>query len=180
MRLRFTTANQVFDAFPTAREEISQAPSEVHPLVFLKQLQDSSMPEDAIGFCAYMLPRREAVHWACHCIRASSSEITGDNARLIGLAERWVAEPEEENRRNALEAGMESAAEGPAAWSALAAGWSGGSIIGEPHQPVPPPPHLTAQLVRAAVLTALAGVPAKQRREHLSGAVQAAVSLIEQ
>ena len=178
MRLRFTSAMQVFEAFPTARGDIAQQPADVHPLVFLKQLQDSAMPEDAIGFCAYLLARREAVHWSCQCIRAASVDLDEESSQLISLAERWVEVPEEDNRRLALDAGIAAVSSGPAAWTAMAAGWSGGSIVGEPHQPVPPPPHITAQLVRAAVLTALAGVPAKQRREQLNGAVKAAVSLI--
>jgi hypothetical protein len=179
MRLRFTSAIQVFEAFPTARDDIEQQPADVHPLVFLKHLQDSVMPEDAIGFCAYLLARREAVHWACQCIRATKVELDGESSKLIGLAEQWVDLPEEDNRRLALDAGIAAVTIGPPAWTAMAAGWSGGSILGEPHQPVPPPPHITAQLVRAAVLTSLAWLPAKQRREKLSGAVMAAVILIE-
>lgn len=178
MRLRFTSAIQVFEAFPSAAGDIEQAPADLHPLTYLQQLQESPMPEDAIGFCAYMLPRREAVHWACHCIRQTSSTLDPENEDLLAAAERWVANPGEDNRRLALDAGLAAVNNGPAAWTALAAGWSGGSLVGEPHQPVPPPPHITAQLVRAAVLTTLAKVPPKKRREHLNGAVRAATELV--
>ena len=177
MPLRFTSAMQVFEAFPTARGDIEQQPADIHPLAFVQQLEASSMPEDAIGFCAYLLPRREAVHWACQCIRAIHPGLDAEDERLLAAAERWVAVPEEDNRRQALEAGIAAVNAGPAAWSALAAGWSGGSLVGEPHQPVPPPPHITAQLVRAAVLTSLAVVPPKQRRDYLGGAVRVAVGL---
>ena len=40
MRLRFTTASQVFEAFPKAREHIEQKPAEVPPLVFVQLLQE--------------------------------------------------------------------------------------------------------------------------------------------
>jgi hypothetical protein len=179
MRLRFTTASQVFDAFPSARDGVSAAITDAHPLVYVKQLHESAMPEEAIAFCAYMLPRREAVQWACQCVRGMNPEIEGEAVNLISIAEQWVEVPEEENRLAAMEAGTAAVNSGPAAWCALAAGWSGGSLIGEPHQPVPPAPDLTAQLVRAAILTALAFVPPKQRQAQLSSAVRAAVSLVE-
>ena len=178
MRLRFTSAIQVFEAFPSAREDIEHEPADLHPFAFVRQLQDSTMPEDAIGFCAYLLPRREAVKWACQCIRQTRANIDSESSRLLGIAEIWVENPVEENRRLALEAGTAAVGVGPAGWIALAAGWSGGSLVGEPNQPVAPPPHMTSQLVRAAVLTSLAVVAPKQRRDFLNGAVQAAVDLV--
>lgn len=179
MRLRFTTATQVFEAFPKAREHIEQKPAEVPPLVFVQLLQASQTPEDAISFCAYLLPRREAVWWACQCIRAMNTGLQAEAKRLLDIAEAWYNAPQEDNRKIALDAGMESVTSGPAAWVALAAGWSGGSLTAEPLQPVPPAPHLTAQAVRAAVLTSLAVVPVKQRREQLAAAVQAVVRMVD-
>lgn len=179
MRLRFTTAQQVFEAFPKAYEDIEQKPSDSHPLAFIQQLHASQTPEDAIGFCAYLLPRREAVGWACQCIRNMNDKLDADALRLIEIAEGWFNAPQEESRKVALDAGMSAVSSGPAAWVALAAGWSGGSMVPEPNQPVPPAPHLTAQAVRAAVLTSLAMVPVKQRRERLSAAVQAVVRQVE-
>ena len=179
MRLRFTTALQVFEALPKAYDDIEQKPSEAHPLAFVQQLQNSKTPEDAIGFCAYLLPRREAVGWACQCIRSMTNNLDDEAQRLLGVAEGWFRSPQEENRQLALEAGMAAVSSGPAAWVALAAGFSGGSLVGEPNQPVPPAPYLTAQAVRAAVLTSLAMVPVKQRREQLVGAVQAVLRMIE-
>jgi len=180
MRLRFTSALQVFEAFPKAYEDIEQKPADVHPLTFLRQLQQSQTPEDAIGFCAYLLPKREAVGWACQSIRSMNGKLDDDANRLLGIAEDWFRAPQEENRRVALDAGMAAVSSGPPAWVALAAGWSGGSLAPEPNQPVPPAPHLTAQTVRAAILTSLALVPVKQRREHLAAAVQAVVRMVEQ
>lgn len=179
IHLRFTTARQVFDAFPPALDDLEAEPSDAEPVGFLKGLLDGKTPEDAIGFCAYMLPRREAVWWASHCIRAGSAELGASDAKLLDFAEAWVREPEEDTRRAALDAGMTAARKGPAAWAALAAGWSGGSMTAEPQQPVAPPPYLTAQAVRAAVLTALATSEPKYRRDRLNANIQAALKLIE-
>ena len=180
MRLRFTTALQVFEAFPRAYEDVEQKPSTASPLAFVQLLEASQTPEDAVGFCAYLLPRREAVGWACECLRRMNPELTADSLRLIDIAEAWFQSPSEEGRKAALDAGMAAVSSGPAAWVALAAGWSGGSLIGEPNQPVPPPPHLTAQAVRASILTSLAVLPVKSRREQLTAAIQAVRRLIEQ
>lgn len=179
MRLRFTTASQVFDAFPSVRDGVTAAPSDLHPVAFVKSLQGSHSPEDALAFCAYMLPRREAVEWACRCVREMNANLDSAARGSLDIAEQWVSVPEEENRRSALDHGIAAVNSGPAAWCALAAGWSGGSLMGEPHQPVPPPPDATAQLVRAAVLTALAFVPAKGRRDQLDAAVRSALSFVE-
>ncbi len=180
MRLRFSSARQVFEAFPTALEDIEQAPADVEPLVFIQNLLDSATPEDAVGFCAYLLPKREAVWWACQCIRATMTDMSDEDRGLVEIAEAWVSQPEEENRVAALEAGMQASDSGPAAWAALAAAWTGGSLTAEPNQPVAPEPFLTAQAVRAAVLTSIAMVRRPERKACLAAAVQAALKLIEQ
>lgn len=180
MRLRFSTAMQVFETFPTALEDVEQKPAEASPVRYIEQLLASNTPEDAVGFCAYLLPRREAVGWGCDCIRKMNSELSPESQRLLGLAEEWFRAPQEENRRKALDAGMASVSAGPVAWLTLAAGWSGGSLLAEPNQPVPPAPHLTAQAVRAAILTSLAVLPVKSRREQLAAAVQSVLRLIGQ
>jgi hypothetical protein len=99
--------------------------------------------------------------------------------RLLAVAEAWVANPEEDKRKLAFEAGMEALSSGPAAWIALGAAWSGGSLVEEPNESVPPAPYLTAQAVRAAILTAIATVSPKDRRRCLDRAIQAALTLIE-
>ena len=67
--IRFSTARQVFEAFATAANDIETPPTSDDPLVFLRALLDGPTPEDAVSFCAYLLPRREAVWWACQCLR---------------------------------------------------------------------------------------------------------------
>jgi hypothetical protein len=171
MRLRFASARQVFEAYPTAFDDIEHEPSDMEPIAFLGELRSSPTPEDAIGFCSYLLPKREAVWWSCQCIRAIIRNPSAEDRSLIEIAENWVSRPEEENRVVALEEGMKASAGGPAAWTALAAAWSGGSLTLEPLRPVPPAPFLTAQAVRAAVLTAIAMV----RRPHRKGCLEAAV-----
>jgi hypothetical protein len=184
MRLRFLTAAQLFEAFPTAREEISQSPTEADPLAFLAQLRQSKTPEDAIGFCAYLLPRREAVFWGCQCLRHFGS-LSVPDSEILEVAEAWVKDPEEDTRKLAYKRGMEALARGPVAWMALGAAWSGGTMVQEGEGPnssssnVPPAPYLTAQAVRAAILTSVAVLAPLERRLALDRAIQAAYTLMD-
>ena len=173
---RFTTAREVFDAFPTAHDDIEADPNDDPPLQFLKGLAKSATPEDAIAFCAYLLPRREAVWWACQSVRALGGASNGGEEKVLAAAEAWVREPEDEQRTAALELGMEGDRSAPTTWAALAAAWAGGSLVlGD--QPVPAPPHLTAKAVRAAVLTALARVSVKERADRLRACLDGGMRL---
>jgi len=176
-RIRFSTAREVFEAFPAARADIEAEPSDDPPQLFVEALLDSPTPEDAIGFSAYMLPRREAVWWTCQCLRALDSMPPAEEGAAIQSAETWVREPEEHRRRAALEIGERGDNRSPATWAALAAAWSGGNMMRE-GQPVQAPPHLTAKAARAAVLIALARVPARQRGSQLRACVEHALSLV--
>ena len=51
-------------------------------------------------------------------------------------------------------------------------------MVDDPRRPVPPPPYLTAQAVRAAVLTALARLPTRSRSEHLKMSIEGAIKLL--
>jgi len=176
-RLRFNTAREVFDAFPSAREDMVIEPTDEAPPAFLQGLLSSPTPEEAITFCAYMLPPRDAVWWAHQCVTLNGSEFSPEEKDLIDVAEFWVREPEEGNRRKALAAGMNARVKTPGAWVALAAGWSGGSMAVGPAEPVPAPPHLTARAANAAVLGSLARVGMERRAEFLTAYAQGGLNL---
>lgn len=175
--LRFATAQEVFEAFPVARDDLEAAPSEEPPLAFLEALVASPTPEDAVGFCAYLLPRREAVWWACQCLRALDPSPPAEEAAAIQAAEAWVREPEEHYRRAALQLGLDGDRRAPATWAALAAAWSGGSLFLD-GSTTAAPPHMTAKSARAAVLVALARVGAKERAARLRACIDVALGLV--
>src|SRR3954471_21397944 len=104
---RFVTALALFETFPRSVTKIAAEPTDEPPTIFLKRLSTQHKFEDAITFCAYLLPRREAVWWACRCVRASLGDIAAGRARPISAAEAWVYDPGDENRRTALEAGKQ-------------------------------------------------------------------------
>ena len=72
---------------------------------------------------------------------------------------------------------MGSQTKTPGVWIALAAGWSGGSMIGPDSVPVTPPPYLTAKAVNAGVLGVLARVDRKERAATLGRFVDMGIRL---
>ena len=82
-RVRFATAKALFDTFPETYKKIGAKPTDQFPIDFLKGLVSQAKLDDAVTFCAYLLPRREAVWWASQCVRALLSEpTTADEAAL--------------------------------------------------------------------------------------------------
>jgi hypothetical protein len=178
-RLRFNTARELFESFPTAAEDMTAAGTEQPSLDFLRGLLSTPTPEDAVTFCSYLLPRRVAVWWGHQCLRNLPEGITEQDTSLLATAEEWVREPEEDRRYAALDAGMSASVKTPGAWIALAAGWSGGSMAPSGMAPVVPPPYLTARAVNAGILSAIARVPIKQRAMVLEACVSMGIQMTE-
>jgi hypothetical protein len=123
---------------------------------------------DAIRLLAAALPKREAVWWACLCARqAHGANPPAKVAAALAAAEKWVANPSEENGR-AAQAAAEAAEMGtPAGCAAMAAFWSGGSLAPPNVPAVPPGEQLTGHGVAGAVmLAAVLHQPEKAAERH--------------
>jgi hypothetical protein len=165
-RLRFETVRDVFEAFPIAEHELQVEPNDEPSLQFLEALVSRGELDKAVGFCAFLLPRREAVWWGCRTVRTLVPDLAAEEIAAIRVAEDWVHEPEEDRRAAALEAGRSGSSKLPSTYLALAAGWSGRSMnVGG--ETVPVPPHQTARVVRAAVLIAACRVSMAEKPDLL-------------
>ena len=102
---RFLTVRDLFDAYPSASGDIGAAEDSMRTLDFVRLLVGKRDWQAAISVCAYLLPRRVAVAWACRSIRRMVERLRPDDDRMIGFAEAWVEEPEEPRRRKALASG---------------------------------------------------------------------------
>jgi hypothetical protein len=175
-RARFATARDVFETYPSAAEDVRVQPTDEEPFAFAQALVRGATPEDALSFCAYVLPRREAVWWSCQCVRLLAKELSAADMAAIQAAEEWVREPGDEKRLKTMTIGMQADRNSAATWVALAAAWSGGRMfVGE--NAVLAAPHLTPRAVRIAVLTALARVGAKERARQIQACLNGAVRL---
>jgi hypothetical protein len=139
---------------PAARQ---LPPGEQKLLPYLYLLIGKALYDDGVRLLAHALPKREAVYWACQCVRATAGDgLEPAAAAALESAEKWVADPSDANRRAAYGAAEQAEMGTPAGCVALAAYMSEGSVVPADLPPVPPPPLLTARMVASAVQ--LAGV----------------------
>ncbi|HVY57281.1 MAG TPA: hypothetical protein VHA77_05465 [Xanthobacteraceae bacterium] len=178
-QLRFATARSLLDAFPELTARLAVAPSDESPIAYLNRLSSQDRLEDAVLFCAHLLPRREAVWWACGSLKQLLREVACDQSEGFRVAEAWVYEPSEDNRRKALETGMKGDSADPSTWLSLGAGWSGGMLSSHPKGPVPMPPHMTARAARIAITLGAHRAPEAERAERLRACVTDGTTLAE-
>jgi hypothetical protein len=176
-RIRFTTAAQVVEAFPAAAGDLGDVPENVSPTDHLVRLAGAENPNAAIIFAALALPKREAVWWGCIALRGMGSMMGGldDRAREgLRLAEAWVRNPEEDERRAAGRYAESQYFEGAGAWIAFAAFTTSGSLAPAGLQAVPPSPEISGKCVAMAVMQATNAPDARRRLENLRVALDSA------
>jgi hypothetical protein len=181
--VRFPTARSLFETFPEAALKAAEAPADAPSLAFLQNLAAAEKFEDAVTFCAYLLPRREAVWWACRSARALLGDGADDSApgkTSLLAAEAWVRNPDDEHREAALRIGSAGDVNDPMTWLAMAAGWAGGMFVSHPKNPVPVPQYMTARACRIAVLLLSARLPKEpERRARLRACIADGAGLAE-
>jgi hypothetical protein len=145
---------------------------------FLEQLLQRGLPADALAVVARSLPKRYVVAWACDCLksalarepRASDSDRAG-----LAIAQQWLADPTEDNRRAAAEFAERGEFGSAGAWIAASAGWSGGSLLPRGYDVLPPPDHLPAEAAVAALR--LAASRSSEYVTAISGFVRRALEI---
>jgi hypothetical protein len=128
----------------------------------LDELLERGLPNDALVLVARTLPKRYVVAWACECFKSLlvARPATSDVDRAgLALAQQWLANPVEENRRAALDFAEQGEFGSPGAWLAASAGWNGGSLLPRGYDPIPPPEHLPAEAAVAALRLAASKGP---------------------
>ncbi|MCB4805506.1 hypothetical protein QO001_005509 [Methylobacterium brachiatum] len=175
---RFSTARDLFAAFPSAERDFTAGPTDEPPLPFLERVRHSETPEDGVSLLAYALGRREAVWWGAQSVRLLCRIAVGQEDAPLQAAENWVRDPDDLLRREALRLGMTSNQRLATPWVALAAGWSGGNVGPSAQAIVQATPEMTPRAVRTAVLVALATVSARDRSNHLQACIDLGVSLM--
>jgi hypothetical protein len=162
------TAAEVCQRFPVGEEARKLLRDDLSPSHYLTALMEHQLHLDAIRFLAHALPKREAVWWACCCARrAHGSACPAAADAALRAAEKWLADPSEDNRRATMPAAEKAGLGDPAGCAAAACFWSGGSLAPPELPAVPPGEHLTAHGVAGAVmLAAVLGEPAQVTEKH--------------
>jgi hypothetical protein len=132
--------------------------------------------EAALKLLTRLLPKRYVVAWVCQCARDQPLPVEAKAG--ASLAEKWVRDPSEENRRAAFEFASAGHYRSLGAWLAASAGWAGGSLApAQQEMKVPPPEHLTA-VAAAAAVTMLAALDREQYAARRLGFIQRALELL--
>jgi hypothetical protein len=168
---RFATARELIAAFPCARHDLQTQPTEQPPADFIESLVASGTYRDAVSCCAYLLPRREAVWWACQCVRAAGAALIPNEKAALAAAEAWVRDPQEHLRRAALAFGADEPTDSAAIWACRAAAFSGGVVSDSRKGPVRALPEATARAARAAVLIAATTLPRDKQAQYFQSCV---------
>ena len=122
---------------------------------FLGLLVEKELFRDAIRLVAYLLPKREAIGWGCLCARyILTSQKDKPLPEVQVAAERWVSAPSEENRWAAKETADKEDPKTPSGFLALAVFFAGPSMAPANLEAVPPPDHVTSEIVANAIVVA--------------------------
>ena len=128
---------------------------DLHPLDFVALLMEKALYPDAVRFIAHALPKREGVWWGWVCARRAAGENPPPKIKgALDATERWIAQPNEGNRRMAMAAAQKAELGTAAGCAGLAAFFSGGSLAPPEAPVVPPGEFLTAKAVSGAVIFA--------------------------
>jgi hypothetical protein len=135
---------------------------------FIALLVEKGLFPDAIRLVAYLLPKREAIGWGCLCVRHILATQPDKPPPPVQMAaERWVSTPNEENRWAAKQSADKEDPKTPSGLLAMAVFFAGASMAPPNIQAVPPPDHVTSEIVGNVVV--LAGVvkePEKAKEKY--------------
>lgn len=166
--LRTGQAAELFRQIPELAQDMAARPApDEGALAFTTRLLTSPAPEEAVTFAAQVFTRRVALWWGHECLRHLDACLDSTDRKMMAHVADWVAQPDEMNRLAAAEAAAAAPQRSPGVWLAMATGWAGGSLTPDDTVPVPPPRFLTGRGVNAAVLSALARGPRKDRQGTL-------------
>ncbi|MEO8999859.1 MAG: hypothetical protein ABI227_04285 [Rhodanobacter sp.] len=150
--------------------------SDMTAQIAVQTLVGAGQIQDALKLLARLLPKRYAVAWLCQCAR--DQPLNPEDKAGASLAEKWVREPNESNRRAAYEFANAGGYKSAGAWVAAAAGWSGGSLAPASQETlVPPPDHLTACAVVAGI-NMLAALVIEKFEVRRAGFIEPAMNLL--
>ncbi|RWN67340.1 MAG: hypothetical protein EOR99_10945 [Mesorhizobium sp.] len=177
--LRFKTARDLFMAYPAVARDMVARPTEQPSIEFCRALLAGRVPEEAITFCAYLLPERAAVWWAHECLSHLTVLLDHRDQELLALVRDWVSEPDSPHHRPEVSKAAAMPPTTPAAWIALAAGrhGNGSAIDASAVSALQPSP--AAHAVSAGVLAGLARVALEDRFSVLSAFVEMGIQMAE-
>ena len=150
---------------------------------FVMAMIDAELFDDAVGFLAHILPRREAVWWAWTCAgEAAGAKPKAPVAASLDATKQWIIQPTEPNRRAAMaaaEATDFAVAAGLAGFAAFMCGESvtpADAPAGTPA--VPPDPWVAPKAIAGCVCMA-AAEPADQAQAKFRSFLEKGIEMAD-
>src|SRR5450755_3088558 len=98
-------AHEISAVAELGQEAMALLRPDLHPVDFVALLMEKALFPDAVRFIAHALPKRVAVWWAWVCARRAAGESPQPFFFDAPAAtEKWIAQPDENNRRLAMAA----------------------------------------------------------------------------
>jgi hypothetical protein len=138
------------------------------PDEFAEKLAKANVHPDAVQVIAHYLPKRQGVFWALTCARQAGPAPGPESEVALKAAEKWIADPTEENRAAALKAADAADAGTPAGCTALAAYYADNLPRAEDARTNARAYFMTAKLVSSAVLLAATSDPQQMQARFAS------------
>jgi hypothetical protein len=167
------TATGICSASEPGEKGMALLKEELTPKEYFALLSQNELFEDAVRFLAHALPKREAVWWAWVCARRTAGAEPAPKIKTsLEATEKWIAQPNDGNRRAAMQAAETAEFKTAAGCAGLAAFFSGGSLGPPDVAPVPPGEHLTAKAVAGAVILAAVATEPEKAAEKFRAFLQ--------
>jgi hypothetical protein len=132
---------------------------------FVRDLAKAELFPDALKVLAHALGGRQCIGWSLACLEALHPA-TPKEAIAIEAVEKWLAEPNDTNRRATQGAAEEAKLSTPAGCIAMAAFFTEGSVAPKGASDVPPPAYVAEKIAAAGVLLAVVLEPEKATERY--------------
>lgn len=127
------------------------------PTGFVVDLAKAGLYTDALKQLAHALGGRRCIGWSLASIRKLQPKPAEKEQRALATVEKWLAEPNDANRRAAQKAAEKAQISTPAGCVAMAVFFVEGSIAPPEAQDVPVPPHVAEKIAAAGIMLAVVG-----------------------
>jgi uncharacterized protein DUF6931 len=132
---------------------------------FVKDLAAAGLFPDALKVLAHSLGGRQCIAWSLACLQELKLS-TPKQEVAVAAVEKWLAEPNDDNRRAAQDAAQQAKISTPAGCIAQAVFFSEGSIAPKGANAVPPPAYVGQKIAAGGVLLAVVSEPAKAAERY--------------
>ena len=155
-KITIPNAADVWKRYEPEEEARSCQREGMSPETYLESLAEVELWSEAVKFLTQALSKRDAITWACQCVRsASGAEMSPPAQAALQAVDAWLADSTEARRRAAHAAAKTVGFDSPAGCVALGVFFSSGSL-GPPSldHSIPPSSDLTGKALAGALLIA--------------------------